>query len=273
MEPTRLRNARTHTLKGIDLDLVAGQLVTIAGVSGAGKSSLAIDTLYAEGQRRFVESFSAYARQFLERRDRPPVGSLDPVPPAIAVDRGSPVRTSRSTVGTMTELTDHLRLLWARSSTITCDGCNREVTRGTVSAATDAVLAEDGLRAVVTWRVAVDDAERYLGVNPLVPLGWRFLAQSSAEQGDTPTAIGAWRTLIQLDAPDPAGAHYQLAQLLRKNGETAEARTQVILALEEVPRYREALSMLLDLNRSAPKVDGAAPDNDSLRRVKETGKP
>ncbi len=174
MEPTRLRNARTHTLKGIDLDLVAGQLVTIAGVSGAGKSSLAIDTLYAEGQRRFVESFSAYARQFLERRDRPPVGSLDPVPPAIAVDRGSPVRTSRSTVGTMTELTDHLRLLWARSSTITCDGCNREVTRGTVSAATDAVLAEDGLRAVVTWRVAVDDAERYLGVRErLVEEGYR----------------------------------------------------------------------------------------------------
>ena len=123
------------------------------------------------------------------------------------------------------------------------------------------------------WPAVKKNAERYLGVNPLVPLGWRFLAQSSAEQGDTPTAIGAWRTLIQLDAPDPAGAHYQLAQLLRKNGETAEARTQVILALEEAPRYREALSMLLDLNRSAPKVDGAAPDNDSLRRVKETGKP
>ena len=89
MEPTRLRNARTHNLQGVDLDLRPGELVTIAGVSGAGKSSLAIDTLYAEGQRRFVESFSAYARQFLERRDRPPVGSLDPVPPAIAVDRGA----------------------------------------------------------------------------------------------------------------------------------------------------------------------------------------
>src|SRR5260221_7936604 len=106
MERTSLRDARTHNLKGIDLDLDPGQMIVVAGVSGAGKSSLALDTLYAEGQRRFVESFSAYARQFLERRDRPPVGRLDPVPAAIAVDRGAPVRTSRSTVGTMTELQD-----------------------------------------------------------------------------------------------------------------------------------------------------------------------
>jgi excinuclease ABC subunit A len=177
MEPTRLRNARTHNLRGINLDLVPGELIAVAGVSGAGKSSLCIDTLYAEGQRRFVESFSAYARQFLERRDRPPVDSLDPVPPAIAVDRGAPVRTSRSTVGTMTELADYLRLLWARASTIACEGCGREVRRGTVHLATEAVLSRTegaGARVVVTYRVATDDPERYLGVRErLLEEGYR----------------------------------------------------------------------------------------------------
>lgn len=178
MEPTRLRDARTHNLKGIDLDLVPGELVVIAGVSGSGKSSLALDTLYAEGQRRFVESFSPYARQFLERRDRPPVGSLDPVPAAIAVDRGTPVRTSRSTVGTMTELQDYLRVLWSRAATVVCDGCSREVRRGTVKAAVDAVLSRvhgrAGVRTVVTYSVTVGDPERYLGVREsLLEAGYR----------------------------------------------------------------------------------------------------
>ena len=112
----QIRGARTHNLKNIDLDIPKYALVVITGLSGSGKSSLAFDTLYAEGQRRYVETFSPYARQFLDRQDRPQVGSVAGIPPAIAIDQTNPVRTSRSTVGTMTELNDHLKLLFARAA-------------------------------------------------------------------------------------------------------------------------------------------------------------
>jgi excinuclease ABC subunit A len=112
----RIRGARQHNLKNLDLDLRVGELTVVTGVSGSGKSSLVFDTLYAEGQRRYVETFSAYARQFLDRMDRPAVDRVDGVPPAIAIDQTNPVRSSRSTVGTMTELNDHLKLLFARAA-------------------------------------------------------------------------------------------------------------------------------------------------------------
>ncbi len=112
----RIRGARQHNLKNIDLDIRTGEMTVVTGPSGSGKSSLVFDTLYAEGQRRYVETFSAYARQFLDRMDRPAVDRVDGVPPAIAIDQTNPVRTSRSTVGTMTELNDHLKLLFARAA-------------------------------------------------------------------------------------------------------------------------------------------------------------
>jgi len=111
----RIRGARQHNLKNLDLDLRTGELTVVTGVSGSGKSSLVFDTLYAEGQRRYVETFSAYARQFLDRMDKPAVDKIEGVPPAIAIDQTNPVRNSRSTVGTMTELNDHLKLLLARA--------------------------------------------------------------------------------------------------------------------------------------------------------------
>ncbi|HEY1090174.1 MAG TPA: excinuclease ABC subunit UvrA, partial [Burkholderiaceae bacterium] len=114
----RIRGARQHNLKNLDLDLHTGELTVVTGPSGSGKSSLVFDTLYAEGQRRYVETFSAYARQFLDRMDRPAVDKVEGVPPAIAIDQTNPVRTSRSTVGTMTELNDHLKLLFARAAAL-----------------------------------------------------------------------------------------------------------------------------------------------------------
>src|SRR6186713_697114 len=127
----RIHGARQNNLKNLDLDLPLGELIVITGVSGSGKSSLAFDTLYAEGQRRYVETFSPYARQFLDRMDRPKVDRIEGIPPAIAIDQTNPVRTSRSTVGTMTELNDHLKLLYARAAQLHCRNCGAPVRRDT----------------------------------------------------------------------------------------------------------------------------------------------
>ncbi len=128
----RIRGARQNNLKNLDLDLPINELIVVTGVSGSGKSSLVFDTLYAEGQRRYVETFSPYARQFLDRMDRPVVDAIEGIPPAIAIDQTNPVRTSRSTVGTMTELNDHLKLLFARAAVLHCRGCGHPVRRDTV---------------------------------------------------------------------------------------------------------------------------------------------
>ena len=124
-----IRGARQNNLKNLDLQIPLNELVVVTGVSGSGKSSLVFDTLYAEGQRRYVETFSPYARQFLDRMDKPQLDSISGIPPAIAIDQTNPVRTSRSTVGTMTELNDHLKLLFARAAALYCRCCGRAVRR------------------------------------------------------------------------------------------------------------------------------------------------
>ena len=122
-EAIRIRGARQNNLKNLDVDLPTGELIVVTGPSGSGKSSLVFDTLYAEGQRRYVETFSPYARQFLDRMDKPQVDGVEGIPPAIAIDQTNPVRTSRSTVGTMTEINDHLKLLFARTGRLFCRRC------------------------------------------------------------------------------------------------------------------------------------------------------
>src|SRR5258707_15180807 len=115
-----VRGARQHNLKGFDLEIPRRAFTVITGPSGSGKSSLAFDTIYAEGQRRYVESLSAYARQFLERMEKPDVDHVDGLSPAVAIEQKNPTKTSRSTVGTATEIYDYLRLLWARVGHTTC---------------------------------------------------------------------------------------------------------------------------------------------------------
>ena len=145
MKPSRpaiaIRGARQHNLCNLDLDLPLGELTVVTGVSGSGKSSLVFDTLYAEGQRRYVETFSPYARQFLDRMDKPAVDHIDGVPPAIAIDQTNPVRTSRSTVGTMTELNDHLKLLFARGADLFCRQCGQVVRRDSPQSTYESLLA------------------------------------------------------------------------------------------------------------------------------------
>ena len=136
-----IRGARQNNLKNLTLTLPTNELIVVTGVSGSGKSSLVFDTLYAEGQRRYVETFSPYARQFLDRQDRPQVDSIDGIPPAIAIDQTNPVRTSRSTVGTMTELNDHVKLLYARASNLFCRGCAQPVKKDSPETIADDLLA------------------------------------------------------------------------------------------------------------------------------------
>ncbi|HUY77761.1 MAG TPA: excinuclease ABC subunit UvrA, partial [Ktedonobacterales bacterium] len=134
-----VRGAREHNLKNIDVIIPRDQLVVITGLSGSGKSSLAFDTIFAEGQRRYVESLSSYARQFLGQLEKPDVDHIDGLSPAISIDQKSTSRNPRSTVGTVTEVYDYLRLLYARIGHPHCPNCGREVSQQTVQQIVDAI--------------------------------------------------------------------------------------------------------------------------------------
>src|SRR3954464_14345137 len=141
-----LRNVRQHNLKGITVEFPRRALSVVTGPSGSGKSSLAFDTLYAEGQRRYIESLSTYAKQFLERMPKPLVDAMEGLSPAVAIEQKNPTTSSRSTVGTATEIADFLRLLWARAGTQTCLQCGQGVKRDTVQEVVDSVIDAWGVR-------------------------------------------------------------------------------------------------------------------------------
>src|SRR5438477_6262622 len=151
-----IRGARQNNLKRIDVDLPLGKLTVVTGPSGSGKSSLAFETIYAEGQRRYVETFSPYMRQFLDRMDKPRVDDIRGIPPAVAIEQSNPVKTSRSTVGTMTEINDYLKLLWPRIAHAFCPSCGREIRPETAQSIAEQILRDClGKNILITFWVAV----------------------------------------------------------------------------------------------------------------------
>lgn len=195
----RIRGARQNNLKGLDLDLPLNEFIVVTGVSGSGKSSFAFDTVYSEGQRRYVETFSPYARQFLDRMDKPRVDSIEGILPAIAIDQTNPVRTSRSTVGTMTEINDHLKLLFARAGELYCRRCGQRVRKDEPEAIfrkLERISGSQGSRIAITFTVPIpenftaDEIERYLAAQGYTRIhsreASRFeVVQDRVRQGET----------------------------------------------------------------------------------------
>jgi excinuclease ABC subunit A len=168
-EQITIRGARTHNLKGIDVDIPHNALTVVSGVSGSGKSSLAFDTVYAEGQRRYVESLSAYARQFLERIEKPDVDFMDGLAPAIAIKQKNQTRNPRSTVATATEIYDYLRLLYARCGTVTCLHCGGAVRHDTVDEIATRLLAlPEGTRAYALFPIVRREVKLEAMTGPVV---------------------------------------------------------------------------------------------------------
>jgi excinuclease ABC subunit A len=221
----RIVGAREHNLKGIDVSVPVGRLTAVTGVSGSGKSSLAFDVLYAEGQRRYVESFSTYARQFLDRMDRPLVERIDGILPAIAIDQSRPVKTSRSTVGTMTELHDYLKLLFAKVGVPHCRVCGKVVRRDSAESAADALLAAHrDARALVTFDVALPDG-----------LPWADVRTGLLGAGFVRALVGG--ATVELEDADkaPAGDRLTVVQdrLRLRTGE----RARLVDSLEQALRH------------------------------------
>jgi excinuclease ABC subunit A len=244
MLPIRVRGARTNNLRDLSLDLAPSQLIAIVGPSGAGKSSLAFGTLYAEGQRRFVESVSTYARQFLERLARPDVDELEPVPAGIAVDRQGEIRTSRSTVGSLTDVADYAKSLWAHLSGITCTQCGHEVTRTSAESAVHELLLKfAGRRVLVTYAQSVEHEEAFLGVREdLVRDGYRRI-----RVGDSVRDLDEVRPSdVLASKPRKKKAHASFDVIVDRLSVRAEEQSRLVEALEVAFARGDARACVID---------------------------
>jgi excinuclease ABC subunit A len=232
-----IRGARQNNLKGVDVDLPLGKLTVVTGPSGSGKSSLAFETIYAEGQRRYVETFSPYMRQFLDRMDKPRVDDIRGIPPAIAIEQSNPVKTSRSTVGTMTEINDYLKLLWPRVAKAFCPSCGREIRSETAKSIADQVLRDCGDKNVlITFWVAVPAKTEPRDF-------FSFLQQ----QGYLRVLID--NEIVRVDGETKIkrlGARVQVIQ--DRIAITAENRARLIEALETALRFGKGKVNIVDLD-------------------------
>ena len=221
----RIVGAKQNNLKNIDLEISQNALTVITGVSGSGKSTLAFDILYAEGQRRYVESFSAYARQFLDRMDKPDVESIEGIPPAIAIDQSRPVKTSRSTVGTMTELHDHLKLLFSKVAVLHCKGCGRVVERDTPQSVFGKLGSlSDGTPLILTFPLAVSSAIPWSEVTSgLERSGFRRLLQE--------------RQIRSLEEIENSPREGEIEIVVDRLTYRAEGRKRIMDSLEQAFRY------------------------------------
>ena len=242
-----VRGARTHNLKNVDLTLPARSLVVMTGVSGSGKSSLAFDTIYAEGQRRYVESLSAYARQFLERMEKPDVDAIEGISPAIAIRQKNSIRNPRSTVGTTTEIHDYLRLLYARVGRTVCRNCGKEVVRETAEVVATAL---SGLAAGTRLLIGFD--------MPVVPGSSMTLPADLPEEEDS-SGEGSESDDAAPPQPGLPGLVDSIAEtlaVLRRKGYGRLFVDGQTVALEEVDpallRDRQTLQVIVD----RLKVDG-----------------
>src|SRR6476620_2832727 len=192
-EAIEVRGARVHNLKNVSVSLPHNKLTVITGVSGSGKSSLAFDTIYAEGQRRYVESLSAYARQFLERMDKPDVDEITGIAPAIAIRQKNATRNPRSTVATQTEIYDYLRLLYARAGQTFCHVCGREVKKDSPESAADEVLTAlpEGTRFYVLFPLQEDD-------RPMLRTGTRTVRKAPKKPTTSSADLSTQAFLISL---------------------------------------------------------------------------
>jgi excinuclease ABC subunit A len=226
-----IRGARQHNLKGIDVDVPLHQLTVVTGVSGSGKSTLAFDILYAEGQRRYVESFSTYTRQFLERMEKPDVERISGIPPAVAIDQRRPVTTSRSTVGTMTELLDHLKLLFANVAVLHCQRCGAPVRRSSAPAIA-AELLDDWLGTGV-----------HVAFPFIAPaLAWTEVSAGLLREGFVRAVVGDEVLPVEEASPEPGAALLIVVDrlVLKRDG-----RARLVGSLEQALHYGKGRATVL----------------------------
>ena len=243
-----IRGARTHNLKNVDLTLPTGKLIVFTGVSGSGKSSLAFDTIYAEGQRRYVESLSAYARQFLERMEKPDVDRIEGICPSIAIRQKNNVRNPRSTVGTVTEIHDYMRLLYARVGRTICRKCGLEVIRETAEVVTKKLMAlPEGSRLLLGFDL------------PVVQMN---TSRATEETEDTePEGLEP----ASLAAPDDSSSPAALLEGLRRKGFGRLLLDGQAVTFEDVPpsalKKASVLRVVVDRIKTGPDVQTRITDS------------